>query len=61
MGFLHDVFTIIKFIFGLGAFFALVGIGFMLLWFLMHLIVRSILHGQPADRCSGLRKLFLEP
>ncbi len=61
MDFLHDVFTIIKFLFGLGAFFALVGIGFMLLWFLMHLIVRSILYGQPADRCSGLRKLFLEP
>ncbi len=61
MGFLHDVFTIIKFLFGLGAFFALVGIGFMLLWFLMHLIVRSILYDQPADRCSGLRKLFLEP
>lgn len=60
MEFLHGVFTVCKFLFGLGAFFGLIGIGLMLLWFSLHVIVRRVLHRQPVERCQGLRKLFLE-
>jgi hypothetical protein len=61
MEFLHEVFTVFKFIFGLGALCGLIAIGLMLLWFLMHVIVRRALQGQPVDRGSRLQKLFLEP
>jgi hypothetical protein len=60
MEFLHGIFTVFKFLFGLGAFFGLIGIGLMLLWFFVHVIVRRALDGQPIESCQGLRKLFLE-
>jgi hypothetical protein len=61
MSVLHGIFGVFKFIFGLGALLALVGIGLMLLWFALHLIVRFSLRNQPVDRCVWLRQLFLEP
>lgn len=60
MGFWHDVFTVFKFLFGLGALCALVGIGLVFCWFCLRLIVKRILIEQPIDRCPRLRKLFLE-
>jgi hypothetical protein len=60
MQFLHDVFSVFKFLFGLGALFALLGIGLVLLWFSLRLVVLRLLLGQPAERYPGLRKLFLE-
>jgi hypothetical protein len=61
MGFLHDVFSVFKFFFGLGALFALLGIGIALGWFALRFIVQRLLRGQPAERYAGLRKLFLSP
>jgi hypothetical protein len=61
MAFLHGVFTVFKFLFGLGALAGLIAIGLMLLWFVGHAIARSILAGQPSDRLPGVRQLFLEP
>ena len=61
MEFLHGVFTVLKFLFGLGALGALLGIGLVLLWYVLRFIVRMTLQDQPADRCLLLRKLFLEP
>lgn len=58
--FLHDVFAIVKFLFGLGALFGLLGIAGLLLWFLGRFIVKRFLRGQPAQRYLPLRKLFLE-
>jgi hypothetical protein len=60
VAFLHDVFAIVKFLFGLGALFALLGIGLLFLWFLMRAIVGYALRGQPAHRYPYLRKFFLE-
>jgi hypothetical protein len=60
MGLWHDVFSVFKFLFGLGALFALLGIGAVLLWFALRLVVQRLLIGQPAERYAGLRKLFLE-
>ena len=60
MGFLHVVFSVFKFLFGLGALFALLGIGTALGWFALRLVVHGLLQGQPAERYPGLRKLFLE-
>jgi hypothetical protein len=60
MGFLHDVFSVFKFLFGLGALFALLAIAAVLLWFCLHLMVHRLLVGQPAGRYAGLRKLFQE-
>jgi len=60
MSVLHGIFGVFKFIFGLGALLALVGIGVMLLWFILHLIVRFSLRHQPHDRCLWRRQLFLE-
>ena len=57
---LHTIFVIFKFIFGLGALAALVGIGLGLVWFGLHIIVRFTLRRQPADRFPLLRQLFLE-
>ena len=57
---LHTIFVIFKFIFGLGALAALVGIGLGLVWFGLHIIVRFALQGQPTDRFPLLRQLFLE-
>lgn len=60
MEFLHGVFTVIKFILGLGALATLLGIGLVLLWFALRLIVHFALRHQPPDRCPRLRQLFLE-
>ena len=60
LAFLHDVFTVIKFFFGLGALFTLIGMGLLFLWFFLRAIVGYVLRDQPADRCLLLRKLFLD-
>jgi hypothetical protein len=60
MGFLHDVFSVFKFLFGLGALFALLAIAAVLVWFCLRLVVRRLLVGQPAGRYAGIRKLFQE-
>lgn len=60
MSVLYGIFVVFKFIFGLGALLALLGIGAGLAWFALHFIVRFALRHQPADRCRGLRQLFLE-
>jgi hypothetical protein len=60
MEFLHGVFAVIKFIFGLGALATLIGIGLVLLWFALRLLVHAALRNQPADHCPRLRKFFLE-
>jgi hypothetical protein len=59
MAFLHSVFTVIKFLFGLGALGMLIGIGLVLLWFALRLIVRASLTHQPTERYPCLRKIFL--
>jgi hypothetical protein len=60
LGFLYDVFRVMKFFFGLGAFCALLGIGLVLLWFALRLVVGYALRGQPADRYILLRQVFLD-
>jgi hypothetical protein len=60
MGFLHEVFSVFKFLFGLGALFALLAIAAVLVWFCLRLIVRRLLVAQPAGRYAALRKLFQE-
>ena len=60
LAFLHDVFTVIKFFFGLGALFTLIGMGLVFLWFFLRAIVGYALRDQPADRYLPLRKLFLD-
>jgi hypothetical protein len=57
---LHVIFVVFKFIFGLGALAALLGIGVGLLWFVLHLLARLGLRHQPPDRYPLLRQLFLE-
>lgn len=59
MGFLHGIVVVFKFIFGLGALGGLVVIGLALLWYVLHIMVRLALEGQPAEQGSMLRKLFL--
>jgi len=49
-----------KFLFGLGALFGLLGIGLVLLWFALRALVGYVLRAQPADRYVALRKLFLD-
>jgi hypothetical protein len=61
MGFWHTVFTVFKFLFGLGALCALIGLGCVLGWFFLRFLVKHALLGQPAHRYPRLRKLFLEP
>ena len=58
--FLHDIFTVIKFFFGLGALFTLLGMGLLFVWFFLRAIVGYALRDQPADRYVPLRKLFLD-
>jgi hypothetical protein len=58
--FLDDVFRIMKFLFGLGALFGLIGIGLVLLWFALRALFGYALRVQPADRYLALRKLFLD-
>lgn len=59
MAFLHSVFTVIKFLFGLGALGMLLGIGLVLLWFVLRLIVRAALTHQPTEHYPRLHKIFL--
>lgn len=58
--FLYDIFSVIKFFFGLGALLGLIGIGLVLLWFALRAIVGTALRGQPPDRYVPLRRLFLD-
>ena len=58
---LHDVFHIIKFLFGLGALFGLLGITVLCLWFLGRFLMRHLLRGHVAQSAIALRKIFLEP
>ena len=58
--FLYEVFTVIKFFFGLGALVGLIGLGLLFLWFFLRAVVGYVLRRQPADRYVPLRKLFLE-
>jgi hypothetical protein len=60
MGFFHGVFTVFKFLMGLGALATLLVMGLLFLWYIGHALVRSISSGQPSERPSSLRKLFLE-
>ena len=60
MAALHDIFAVCKFLFGLSALGALIGIGLGLLWFCFRVPVRHFLQGQPTDRFPLLRKVFLE-
>ena len=60
LGFLYDVFTVIKFFFGLGALVGLIGIGLLFLWFFLRAIIVYALRRQPADRYVPLRKLFCD-
>ena len=57
---LHDVFVVLKWLFGFGALMALLGIGLVLLWFAARAVVMRVLRNQSADRFPVLRKLFLE-
>ena len=57
---LYILFGIFKFLFGLGALAALLGIAAGLAWFIGHLIVRMALRNQPAESCPTLRRFFLE-
>ena len=57
---LHDVFAILKVLFGLGALLSLLAIGLVLVWFVGRAITVRALRSQPADRHKVLRKLFLE-
>ena len=57
---LHDVFVILKWLFGLGALMTLLGIGLVLLWFAARAVVVRALRNQSVDRFPFLRKLFLE-
>lgn len=60
VAFLYDIFSVMKFFFGLGALFGLIGIGLVLLWFFLRVLVVYALRRQPADQYVPLRKLFLE-
>lgn len=57
---LHDVFVVLKWLFGFGALLALLGIGLALLWFAARAVVVRVLHNRPAERFPVLRKLFLD-
>ena len=57
---LHDVFVVLKWLFGFGALLTLLGIGAVLLWFAARAVVVRALRNQSADRFAVLRKLFLE-
>jgi len=60
LGFLYEVFTVVKFFFGLGALVGLIGLGLVFLWFALRVVVRYALCGQPVDRYVLLQKLFLD-
>ena len=56
----HDVFAVLKLLFGLGALLTLLAIGLALLWFVARAVVVRRLRGRSADQHPVLRKLFLE-
>ncbi len=58
--FFAAMFHLIKWLFGLGALGALLGLVGLVLWFSVHIVVRYGLRRQPADRARLLRTLFLE-
>ena len=57
---LHEVFVVLKVLFGLGALMTLLAIGLVLLWFVGRATVGRALRNRPADRHVILRKLFLD-
>lgn len=57
---LHDVFVVLKWLFGFGALMTLLGIGLALLWFAARAVVARALRNRSADRFLVLRKLFLD-
>lgn len=56
----HDVFVVLKLLFGLGALMTLLAISLVLLWFIARAIVVRALRSRSADRHPVLRKLFIE-
>ncbi len=60
MELLHGIFTVVKFVFGLGALVALLGIGCALLWYLVRAILKLSMPDLSARRDSLLSRLFLE-
>ena len=60
LGFLYDVFRVMKFFFGLGALCVLLGIGLVFVWFTLRVVVGYALRRQAVDRYVALRKLFLD-
>lgn len=61
MEFVHGVFNVFKFLFGLGALGTLLAIGLALLWYLLRWFVCIAFRNRPAAASPLLRKLFLEP
>ena len=57
---LHDVFVVLKWLFGFGALMTLLGIALVLLWFAARAVVLRALRNRSAARFTVLRKLFLE-
>jgi hypothetical protein len=57
---LHGLFVVLKFLFGLGALITLLGIGLVMVWFILYHVVHLMLRHQPTSRYRGLRLLFLE-
>ena len=57
---LHDVFVVLKVLFGLGALMILLAIGLVLLWFVGRAVVMRALRSRPPDRHLVLRKLVLD-
>lgn len=60
VSFLWDIFHVVKFVFGLGALGALLGLAGLLLWFVGHAVVRCLVQHQPRCVHPLLRKFFLE-
>lgn len=55
-----DVFVVVKFLFGLGALFGLLGIGAVCVWYIVRVCLGCLLQYAPPQRCRPLRKLFLD-
>lgn len=57
---LHALFSVVKFLFGLGALCGLLALGLLLLWYVLRVLTSFLLRGQPVSRFPYLRKLFLD-
>lgn len=57
---LHNVFVVLKWLFGFGALLALLGIALVLMWFAARAVVVRALRNRSANRFPRLRKLFLD-